>query len=101
MTTHPSSLDIMPPPFAWIDIPAGKVSLEADGHVPAGGQTFVVRAFTLAKYPLTNAQFAMFIDAKGYEQPQWWTKQGWQTRAQEQWLAPRFWHDTKWNQADY
>ena len=91
----------MPQPFAWIDIPAGKVTLEAGGYVPVGGKTFAAPAFTIAKYPLTNAQFALFIAAKGYQQRRWWTEQGWQMREQENWLEPRFWQDEKWNQADY
>lgn len=98
---HLRPLDILPPPFAWIDIPAGEVTLDQGGYVPKGGQTFDVPAFAIAKYPLTNAQFGKFIDAQGYSQPRWWTVEGWQAREKERWTEPRNWSDRQFNQPDY
>lgn len=49
------------------------MTLKPSGYVPKGGQTFDVPAFAMAKYPVTNAQFEVFIQAKdGYADPQWW-----------------------------
>jgi hypothetical protein len=96
-----SSLEILPPPFAWIDIPAGKVTLKEGGYTPQGGKTFDVRAFTIARYPTTNAQFEKFIEADGYDQRKWWTGEGWQVKVENQWTEPRFWQDSEWNGADY
>ncbi len=60
-------LDILPPPFEWCDIPAGRVTLENK----AG--TFDVKPFKMAKYPITNAQFQGFIDANdGLKDKRWW-----------------------------
>lgn len=98
---RPTSLELMPKPFAWIDIPAGKVTLKGGGYVPEIGETFDVPAFTIAKYPTTNAQFAKFIEAGGYEQKKWWTNSGWQEKEKNGWTKPRYWQDKKWNQADY
>ncbi|NJP05653.1 MAG: formylglycine-generating enzyme family protein, partial [Chloroflexaceae bacterium] len=39
--------------------------------------------FTIARYPTTNADFACFVAAGGYEQEQWWTPQGWQWRQKQ------------------
>ena len=63
---------ILPAPFAWCLIPPGKVTLE-DNPQYAGteGGVFDVPAFSLAKYPVTNAQFQMFV-AEGYANPQYW-----------------------------
>jgi formylglycine-generating enzyme required for sulfatase activity len=98
---------ILPAPFAWIDIPAGQVTLvntwDDDTAVylkKNQPQTFSVPAFAIAKYPLTNGQYAPFIEAGGYGQKKWWTEAGWQTRESEQWTEPRYWRDAKWNQAD-
>jgi len=89
---------ILPAPFAWIDISAGKVTLEAGGYVPEGGQTFDVPAFSIAKYPVTNAQYRVFVDkANGYMQRQWWTDAGWALRESEKWTQPRYWTDNQWN----
>lgn len=50
----------MPAPFAWIDIPD--------------------KGFTVAKYPVTNAQFTKFIEAGGYSERRWWTDAGWEAK---------------------
>lgn len=60
-------LNLLPQPFEWIEIPAGRVRLE-DRH-----GTFDTPAFAIAKYPVTNAQFDMFAnDANGYQNAEWW-----------------------------
>jgi formylglycine-generating enzyme required for sulfatase activity len=79
-------------------------------------KTFDVAAFTIAKYPVTNRQFRLFMDAKGYENRSWWTDAGWEAREQgwdldtserkwkptgKGWTEPRFWQNKKWNGADY
>ncbi|MBL8161009.1 MAG: SUMF1/EgtB/PvdO family nonheme iron enzyme [Anaerolineae bacterium] len=81
-----SSIDLLPAPFAWIDIPAGKVGKGAP--------------YKIAKYPLTNAQYRLFVDAGGYNDEQWWTEAGWVQRQQEGWTEPRYWTDSKWNAAE-
>jgi formylglycine-generating enzyme required for sulfatase activity len=59
--------DILPPPFEWCNIPAGRVTLERN----AG--TFEVKPFKMAKYPITYAQFQVFVDASdGYKNDLWW-----------------------------
>jgi formylglycine-generating enzyme required for sulfatase activity len=63
---------LMPTPFAWIDIPAGKVMLESGGYLKTR-TTFDVSAFKIAKYPVTNAQFEVFVQhSNGYRNPAWW-----------------------------
>lgn len=101
-----TSLDLFPKPFEWIDIPAGKVTLipdEADKKESYLKQNTVVdvSAFAIAKYPLTNAQFTLFIQADGYNQQKWWTPEGWQARTSNNWTQPRYWEDVKWNQPDH
>lgn len=98
---RPRSVDLLPAPFAWVSIPAGKVTLEAGGYVPAGGQTFDVPAFAIAKYPVTNAQYRLFVDAGGYRERQWWTDAGWKQRETDKWTEPRYWNDPKWNGDEY
>ncbi len=90
---------LLPAPFAWVDIPAGKVTLKAGGYLKAD-TTFDVPAFSIARYPVTNAQFAKFVEAGGYRERQWWTEAGWEAREQEGWAAPRYWTDSVWNGAD-
>lgn len=76
----PSSTDLMPPPFDWIEIP---------GNV-----------HNIAKYPVTNAQFAKFIEAGGYDEPRWWTDAGWMELEDNDWTEPLYWNDSRWNGAE-
>ncbi|MCA0456405.1 MAG: SUMF1/EgtB/PvdO family nonheme iron enzyme [Chloroflexi bacterium] len=103
--SRPTSLSLMPQPFAWIDIPAGKVTLggndDANGGYIKIATTFEVAAFQIGKYPITNAQFAKFVEAKGYEQEKWWTADGWEMRQENEWSEPRYWWDDKWNKPNY
>jgi formylglycine-generating enzyme required for sulfatase activity len=88
--------------FEWITIPAGQVELDGQGKVE-------LDTFQISKYPLTNAQYAKFVEAGGYHDQQWWTDDGWETCKQGLdfdaqtaswkstsggWIQPRFWHDT-------
>ena len=77
----------------------------------------VEQPFAMAKYPVTNLQYKRFIDADGYNRPEFWSEDGWGWRTgtydsktkgddKKLWLAnrppeirsePFFWHDTKWN----
>ncbi len=90
--TRPTSLSLMPTPFDWIEIPG--------------------KGYSIAKYPITNAQYAKFIEAGGYNQQKWWTQVGWEAKAKgwvwnsskseweetgTAWTQPRFWTDSKWN----
>lgn len=54
-------------------------------------------AFQIAKYPVTNAQFKRFVLAGGYNNPQGWSKEGWQYREKENWERPRYWDDARFN----
>ena len=94
------TLELLPPPFEWIEIPAGKVTLEAGGYLNQA-TTFDVDTFMIAKYPLTNAQFAPFIKAKGYSTQTYWTPEGWQWCQEKKLTQSRYWNDAKWNGAEY
>ncbi len=70
----------------------------------------------LGKYPVTNRQFARFMAADGYNQPEYWSDDGWAWRTgtydskappdYQDWLKnrppdqrhqPYYWTDPKWN----
>ncbi len=68
---------LMPQPFTWITIPG--------------------KGYAVGKYPVTNAQYAVFIQAGGYQQRQWWTKPGWKQRETDKWREPRYWRDAAFN----
>ena len=95
-----SSMDILPQPFAWIRIPEGKVTLKSGGYLDKD-TTFTVPTFEIAKYPCTNAQFKLFVDAGGYDEKRWWTDDGWAERQYNNWIPPLYSKLSMWNGADY
>jgi formylglycine-generating enzyme required for sulfatase activity len=91
----------VPLTFDWCWIPGGPFKMgseEYDSEKPV--HSVDVDGFWLARYPVTNVQYRLFIDAGGYDEQQWWPKAGWQTRKEEKWAEPRFWQDAKWNDAE-
>ena len=95
---RPKSIELLPKPFDWIEIPGGRGTLKTDKK----NVTLAIPSerYWMAKYPVTNVQFAMFIEASGYNTQKWWTDAGWQRREKEGWTEPRFWTDAKWNGAE-
>lgn len=87
-----SSLDLLPAPFAWVEIPGGKITID--------GEAYTLSPYRIARYPLTNAQYRLFVEAGGYDDERWWTAAGWAQRHQEGWTQPRYWTDSWWNGAE-
>ncbi len=53
--------------------------------------------FQAGVYPVTNAQYAQFVAARGYEQAGWWSKEGWQEKQKRHWTEPGLWENARWN----
>ncbi len=53
------------PLLEWLDIPAGHITLADVG-------LFEIKPFKIAKYPVTNEQFAVFVKDGGYKNQSWW-----------------------------
>jgi gamma-glutamyl hercynylcysteine S-oxide synthase len=72
--------DILPQPFEWVHIPAGRAILtnQLEGgmatYIPRNGElVFDLPAFDMGKYPITNAQYDLFVHhPHGYTNPKWW-----------------------------
>jgi iron(II)-dependent oxidoreductase len=58
-----------------------------------------VAPFFIDTAAVTNGAYLAFMDAGGYDQPAWWTVQGWDVNRAAGLAAPRFWEregDTWW-----
>jgi len=73
--------DFFPQLFDWCYIPAGDVTIRYGRWNYEDGAEYQIErienihipSFFMAKYPLTNAQYDVFIrDADGYQNPAWW-----------------------------
>ena len=63
------------PMLQWCDVPHGSVTISSivGADEDFGEVTEQVDNFVMSKFPLTNAQFAIFADAEdGYRNPRWW-----------------------------
>ncbi|MCB0213501.1 MAG: SUMF1/EgtB/PvdO family nonheme iron enzyme [Anaerolineae bacterium] len=53
------------------------------------------------QYPVTNAQYAPFIEAGGYDNPAYWggeESEGWEWRKRQDWTQPGLWNDVRFGQ---
>ncbi|MEV6344662.1 ergothioneine biosynthesis protein EgtB [Actinoplanes sp. NPDC051851] len=60
-----------------------------DNERPA--HTIDVPAFLIDVAPVTNRDFSAFIDASGYERPEFWSERGWAHRLSAGLTAPMHW----------
>ncbi|MGB1287558.1 MAG: SUMF1/EgtB/PvdO family nonheme iron enzyme [Aggregatilineales bacterium] len=59
--------DILPQPFEWCDVPAG------DFLYGENKKALFLPEFKIAKYPITYAQYQVFIDEEdGFNDARWW-----------------------------
>jgi ergothioneine biosynthesis protein EgtB len=71
-----------------------------------GQQKILVPEFTVDVFPVTNAEFLKFVQARGYEVPKYWKPEDWEWRRKNNLRHPHFWllpagadptaADTKW-----
>jgi len=59
----------------WVEVPAGPF------HYGDGKERRAIEApYFIGAYPVTNKQFARFVDAGGYERREYWSDDGWAWR---------------------
>jgi gamma-glutamyl hercynylcysteine S-oxide synthase len=82
---------------------SGTVVVEAGARsIGFGGEGFVydnerprhqveLGAYRIDRAPVTNAQYAEFVDDGGYTRRELWSDEGWETREREGWERPLYW----------
>jgi formylglycine-generating enzyme required for sulfatase activity len=88
---------------AVVEIPAGPFLMGSDKKVDKEAYSdeepqhrLDLPGYAIGKYPVTVAQYRLFVAAGGYEEQDYWTKAGWQYRQKEGWTEPRYWQDPRW-----
>lgn len=80
-----------------VAIPGGEHVLGSDASVPfrfdneKDPHTVTVAPFAISRAPVTNEAFLAFVEADGYQRPEFWSEEGWQWRQREGVSAPRYW----------
>ena len=71
------------PDIVWCEVPAGSFMMGSKGDPDAYDrespqhQQSMPYDYRISRYPVTNAQYAAFVDAGGYEEGRYWAKAGW------------------------
>lgn len=88
-----------------VSVPAGSFQMGAvwnefayDNELPV--REVYVPAFRIGRHPVTNSEYARFVEDGGYSRREFWSDEGWSHREREGWTAPLYWtRDVKlWRQ---
>lgn len=88
----------------------GEMTLVAKGSFYMGYDLFpedrpshvvMLDDFYIDKYPVTNAQFEVFIGEGGYANSEYWSEEGWNWVQQTQRKCPQYWDDLRFNLPNY
>ncbi|MDZ8188697.1 MAG: 5-histidylcysteine sulfoxide synthase [Nostoc sp. ChiSLP02] len=86
------------PENEMIEIPKGVVKLgkafddETYGwDIDYGDRSVEVPSFLASKYLITNAEFLYFVKAGGYKNQEYWDKESWDWKTQNNIKHPKFW----------
>jgi formylglycine-generating enzyme required for sulfatase activity len=77
---------------------AGDSFTMGDGPLGPNAALSFTYDFFISKYPITNSQFARFVDEGGYSERSCWTANGWIWKGRI--TQPAFWKDVKFNGPD-
>ncbi len=100
--------DLLVPDIAWCEIPAGPFlmgSSEArdanayDNEKPQ--HRIELPPYRVGLYPVTNAQYRLFVEGGGYEDSRYWMEEGWVWRKENGIVAPEFWDEPIWNNPNH
>ena len=58
--------------------------------------TLYLPDYQIGRYPVTVAEFAVFMEADGYQRADYWSEAGWQWRTRNRVTAPEYWDDERW-----
>ncbi|EED35182.1 hypothetical protein NOR51B_1127 [Luminiphilus syltensis NOR5-1B] len=83
-------------PLRWLSFPGGLSSIGHEGpdfcfDNEQPRHPVYLQPFELASRLVTNGEFQQFIDDGGYQRPELWLADGWNTLQQERWSAPLYW----------
>lgn len=83
---RPDDLDL------FVEVPPGKFQYGDDKE-----EKEISYRYWIARYPVTNAQYAGFIEDDGYRRKELWSGDGWDWIQNETLETPRFWNDPRYN----
>jgi ergothioneine biosynthesis protein EgtB len=97
---------VAPAALNWVQFDGGTYSI---GHVgpdfafdnESPNHEVLLQPFRLASRLVTNGEFLRFMEDGGYQRPELWLSEGWDTVCQLRWSHPLYWEkkeDHRWRQ---
>jgi formylglycine-generating enzyme required for sulfatase activity len=84
----------------FVEIPPGKFRMGSTDKDPQAYDdekpqrvVEIPQRFWIGKYPVTNRQFARFVEGSGYQEQAYWSKDGWRWREEGGRTRPQYWED--------
>ncbi len=77
----------------WVDLPGGCFTMGRE----KAKHDVELTPFKMSRYPITNGQYKMFIDTKGYDDRKWWSEAGWKQRQSNKWVQPEYWDNEEFS----
>lgn len=92
-----------PAALTWIEQPGGVQEIGHDGNGfcfdnETPRHRLLLATCALGSRLITNNEFLEFIEAGGYQRPEYWLADGWRVAREKAWQAPLYWEktDTRW-----
>jgi len=81
----------------WLSFEGGQVSIGAPGDgfafdCEGPAHEVLVRPFELATRAVTNREWIAFMEAGGYDDPQYWLSDGFAIASEREWTVPLYWY---------
>jgi formylglycine-generating enzyme required for sulfatase activity len=84
------------PDIVWYKVPSGVFTMGSsdddemadDDDKPQHLNESITQGYSISRYPITNAQFDVFVEAGGYRERRYWTGMGWEQKRQRGWIGP-------------
>jgi len=93
-------------PQQWAHFAGGLINIGHDINAPffafdneSPRHKVWIDPFEIATLPVSYGQYAAFVDAGGYETPDWWLSLGWDWLQTQKITAPLYWqkHENQWH----
>ncbi len=98
--TQPSAHSREATPLRWINFPGGDYEIGHHGSSFAFDNegprhTVKLQPFAIGSRAVTNGEWLAFMAAGGYERPEFWLSDGWDTVQKNGWKTPQYWMQIK------
>ncbi len=75
----------------------GLIEVPAERYAYQDDYQQIDQSFRIGRYPVTNSQFAIFMDDGGYRESHWWSKAGLVWLKNEEISEPSYWNNSRLN----